>query len=189
MKVLAGWAWSTAEQLLSHDLPRRWVHVLGVGERAKMASPLFTLSDADVLVSAALLHDIGYSPSIGDTGFHPLDGARFLRDEKIDKRVCALVAHHSCAYREAELRNLSGALAEWEDERGSLRDALWWADMTTSPDGEVTNVHDRIEEIQKRYGSEDLVTFFIRQAKSELVGAVERTEERLRAAGVDYTAK
>ncbi|MCR3746696.1 hypothetical protein LX88_000634 [Lentzea californiensis] len=61
--------------------------------------------------------------------------------------------------------------------------------MTTTPDGDLTNVHDRIEEIQKRYGPEDLVTFFIRQAKPELVAAVERTEERLRAAGVDYTAK
>ncbi|SDL62948.1 hypothetical protein SAMN04488074_112110 [Lentzea albidocapillata subsp. violacea] len=50
-------------------------------------------------------------------------------------------------------------------------------------------MHDRIEEIQKRYGPDDLVTFFIRQAKPELVAAVERTEERLRAAGVDYTAK
>lgn len=61
--------------------------------------------------------------------------------------------------------------------------------MTTTPDGGSTNVHDRIEEIQKRYGPEDLVTFFIRQAKSELVAAVERTEERLRSVGVDYTAK
>jgi hypothetical protein len=99
------------------------------------------------------------------------------------------VAHHSYAYREAELRGLSAALAEWEDEETSLRDALWWADMTTTPDGDKTNVRDRIEEIQKRYGPEDLVTLFIRQAKPELVAAVERTEERLRAAGVDYTAK
>ncbi|PWK90329.1 hypothetical protein C8D88_101345 [Lentzea atacamensis] len=61
--------------------------------------------------------------------------------------------------------------------------------MTTTPDGKPTNIDDRIEEIQKRYGPEDLVTFFIRQAKPELAGAVERTEERLRAAGIDYTAK
>lgn len=70
-----------------------------------------------------------------------------------------------------------------------MRDALWWADMTTTPDGKSINVHDRIEEIQKRYGPEDLVTFFIRQAKAELVGAVERTEERLREVRNDYTAK
>lgn len=104
-------------------------------------------------------------------------------------RICALVAHHSCAFREAEVRGLSAELAEWEDEDSPVRDALWWADMTTSPDGTPTNIEDRTEEIQKRYGPEVLVTFFIRQAKPELVAAVQRTEERLRAAGISYTAK
>ncbi|MCP2248611.1 hypothetical protein LX86_007389 [Lentzea aerocolonigenes] len=61
--------------------------------------------------------------------------------------------------------------------------------MTTTPEGKVTNVHDRIEEIQKRYGAENIVTLFIRQAKAEIVASVERTESRLREAGIDYTAK
>lgn len=87
------------------------------------------------------------------------------------------------------MRGLTAELAEWSDEQTALRDALWWADMTTTPTGDATNVFDRIEKIQKRYAPEDLVTFFIRQAKPELVAAVERTEERLRSAGVDYTAK
>jgi hypothetical protein len=30
-------------------------------------------------MSAVLLHDIGYAPDLVITGFHPLDGARFLR--------------------------------------------------------------------------------------------------------------
>jgi hypothetical protein len=144
-----------------------------------------SVEDDKVLVSAALLHDIGYSPALAVTGFHALDGARYLRKRGVPARVCALVAHHSCAYREAELRGQSAELAEWEDEQSPLRDALWWADMTTSPTGEPTTVHDRIEEIQKRYGPENLVTFFIRQAERELVAAVQRTEDRLRAAGID----
>ncbi|WP_232376966.1 hypothetical protein [Amycolatopsis aidingensis] len=72
------------------------------------------------------------------------------------------------------------------DEESSLRDALWWADMTTGPDGEVTTVDQRLSEIQERYGPQDVVTFFVRQARPELVAAVERTEERLRAAGIAY---
>jgi hypothetical protein len=34
-------------------------------------------------VAAAWLHDIGYAPAIAEsgTGFHPLDGARYLRDK------------------------------------------------------------------------------------------------------------
>jgi hypothetical protein len=58
--------------------------------------------------------------------------------------------------------------------------------MTTSPEGEPVAFEDRIAEIKERYGPHDLVTFFIRQAKPELQAAVERTEQRLRDAGISY---
>ncbi|KOV75466.1 HD domain-containing protein [Nocardia sp. NRRL S-836] len=186
---MARQAEQVARELLQDELPRRWEHVQGVARRAAMASPLFSVDDADLLVAAALLHDIGYVDRLSTARFHPLDGARYLRAQGFPRRLCALVAHHSCAYREAELRGLTADLAEWVDEASDLRDVLWWADMTTTPNGKPTNIDDRIEEIQKRYGPEDLVTFFIRQAKPELVGAVVRTEERLQAAGIGYTAK
>ncbi|NGY59221.1 HD domain-containing protein [Lentzea sp. NEAU-D13] len=178
-----------AEQELAAELPTRWLHVQGVADRAKLAASTFSVEDGNLLVAASILHDVGYAPRLAKCRFHPLDGAAYLEDLKFPERLCALVAHHSCAYREAELRGVSAELARWTDESTPLRDALWWADMTTTPEGEPTSVHDRIEEIQKRYGPEDLVTFFIRQAKPELVGAVERTEKWLRVAGVDYTAK
>jgi hypothetical protein len=186
---LVAWATRVVTDELAEPLPRRFAHVMGVGRKARAATALFEPDDQQILVASALLHDVGYAPRLAASGFHPLDGARFMADVHANGRLCALVAHHSCAYREAELRGLSAELARWTDESTPLRDALWWADMTTTPDGEPTSVHARIEEIQKRYGPEDLVTFFIRQAKPELVGAVERTEERLLAAGVDYTAK
>lgn len=178
-----------AEELLAEALPRRWQHVQGVARRAALAADLLQEDEQDLLVAAAMLHDIGYAPEVVSTGFHPLDGARFLSSRGEPDRLCALVAHHSCAYREAELRGLSAELTAWVDEASTLRDALWWADMTTTPDGAMTSVNDRIEEIEKRYGPEDLVTFFIRQAKPELVAVVERTEARLSAVGIDYTAK
>lgn len=74
----------------------------------------------------------------------------------------ALVARHACAYREAELRGLSAELTEWIDEETPLRDALWWADMTTSPDSVTVTFDDRLKEIKDRYGSQYIVTFFIR---------------------------
>lgn len=175
-----------AETLLSEVLPRRWGHVQGVAARTRAAAPLFSPDDQDMLQSAALLHDIGYLPEIARTGFHPLDGARYLRDLGTDGRLCALVAHHSFAYREAELRGLSAELTEWVDEETPLRDALWWADMTTSPDGQPVTFDERIKEIQDRYGPQDVVTFFIRQAEPELRGAAERTEARLQSAGISY---
>lgn len=59
--------------------------------------------------------------------------------------------------------------------------------MTTSPDGDTVSFERRVAEIQERYGPDDLVTFFIRQAKPELQAAVERTEASLRIAGIEFT--
>ena len=58
--------------------------------------------------------------------------------------------------------------------------------MTTSPDGDPVGFDERMKEAQERYGPQDLVTFFLRQAEPELRGAVERTQERLQAAGISY---
>ncbi len=118
---LTEWAYSLSESLLSDPLPRRWAHSLGVAKRARFLGPIMG-HDAELLEAAAILHDIGYSPAIATTGFHPLDGARFLRDqEEADDRVTWLVAHHSCALLEAEERGLSGELeAEFELERPDL---------------------------------------------------------------------
>jgi hypothetical protein len=182
---LVALAHEVAGERLAVALPRRWAHVEGVARRARVAQPLFG-EEASLLVSAAVLHDVGYAPDLARSGFHPLDGARYLRKLDAPERLCGLVAHHSCAWREAELRGLSAELAEWADEETPLRDALWWADMTTSPDGDTVSFERRIAEIQERYGPDDLVTFFIRQAKPELQAAVERTEERLRAAGIAF---
>ncbi|WP_433269642.1 HD domain-containing protein [Actinosynnema sp. CS-041913] len=186
---LVAWAYSVAEGRLADSLPRRWAHVRGVAERTGRTAGLFVHEEQELLEAAAVLHDVGYAPELALTGFHPLDGARYLERQGFPERLCGLVAHHSCAYLEAGLRELSAELAVWEDEETAVRDALWWADMTTTPDGTLTNVSDRIAEIQDRYGPQDLVSVFIRQARPELVAAVERTEERLRAAGLGHVAK
>ena len=156
----------------------------GVGRRARVVAPLFSADDCELLVGAALLHDIGYTPELVGTGFHPLDGGRYLRAVDGPDRLGNLVAHHSCATLEAELRGLSDELAEFEDEKTALRDALWWADMTTTPDGGETTAVERVAEIQSRYGPDDLVSCFIRRAWGPLNAAVERTQCRLKAAGI-----
>lgn len=185
MMTKSPWYIDMASNLLEFKLPRRWRHVRGVLSRVDVISPVFDQGNVELLYAAAALHDIGYSPDLVDTGFHSLDGARFLEGCNVSTRLCALVAHHSYACCEASLRGLDFDLKKWKDERTPLRDALWWADMTTGPAGDTVSVHERIAEIQERYGPEDLVTVFIRQAEPELVAAVERTEARLRDAGVE----
>lgn len=180
------WARNLAHDLLADELPRRWQHVQGVAERAWTAASMVG-ADAELLVCAALLHDVGYASGLVATGLHSLDGARYLASVGASGRLVNLVGHHSCAALEAELRGLTAELAEFTDEGPTLvRDALWWADMTTTPDGGRTNVIDRVAEIQDRYGPDDLVSCFIRWAWPELRDAVERTEQRLQAAEIDY---
>lgn len=124
-----------AAEQLAGPLPRRWRHVLAVAATANRIAEVVEL-DATVLVCAAWLHDIGYAPSLTDTGFHPLDGARFLRRSGWLDEVCDLVAHHSCARVEANERGVGRHLAmEFIDWPGPERDALWTADATTGPDG------------------------------------------------------
>src|SRR5205085_7625190 len=83
-------AWS-----LLADLPERWRHTVGVAQRAAELAGAVDAEELDWVVAAAWLHDIGYADPIRDTGFHPLDGARFLRRDGWADRVNALVAHHS----------------------------------------------------------------------------------------------
>src|SRR5947209_7611742 len=116
MDNLVTWADELAAEHLAGVLPRRWAHVRGVARRARLAAPLLSARDGELMISAALLHDIGYAPDLVIRGFHPLDGARFLRGIGCLDRLVNLVAHHSCAALEAELRGLSDELAEFEDE-------------------------------------------------------------------------
>ena len=93
----ADWAEAIARSLLAKPLPRRWAHTQGVAAAARGLDPVLG-PDADLVTAAAWLHDIGYAPDVADTGFHPLDGARHLRDvEGASALLCRLVAHHSCA--------------------------------------------------------------------------------------------
>ncbi len=91
----ADWAEAMARELLEEALPRRWAHTQGVAATARTLSGILG-DDTDLIVAAAWLHGIGYSPAIAVTGFHPLDGARHLRDmEQASALLCCLVAHHS----------------------------------------------------------------------------------------------
>jgi hypothetical protein len=176
----ADWAEELARKHLEIPLPRRWAHVGGVAGRARALAPILG-EDADLLEAAAWLHDIGYSPELAETGFHPIDGARYLRDVHLaDLVLCSLVGHHSCAILEAETRGLAQELArEFPSPDQVLSDALAYCDMTTTPNGSVVSVHDRISEIAERYGPESVVTRFIREAEPHLVSSVRRTAHRL----------
>jgi hypothetical protein len=177
---LADWAEETARAVLETTLPRRWAHSQSVAAQARSLAPIVG-RDAGLLTAAAWLHDIGYAPGLAGTGFHPLDGARYLRRTgQAPDLLCRLVAYHSCAIVEADERGIAGELArEFAPARRDLADALTFCDMTTGPDGRRLPVGERLAEIHARYGPGHLVSRAIGRATPVLTSAVTVTECRL----------
>jgi putative nucleotidyltransferase with HDIG domain len=181
---LIPWARELAEELLAEPLPRRWAHSQGVGHLAELLADVLR-DDAEVLAAAAWLHDIGYAPKLVQTGMHQLDGARYLRDVAgADPRVCSLVAHHSCACIEAKNRGMDAALeTEFPPLGGLLEDALTYCDMTTTPDGQLTDVKDRLTEILDRYGEGTVVFETMTEARTSIFEAACRIAALIGAGG------
>jgi hypothetical protein len=175
--ALEPWAKSQAEQLIG-PLGDRWTHVQVVADAARRVATVLPNVDRDVLVAAAYLHDIGYAPSLNRLGFHPIDGALFLRAHGQERLAC-LVAHHSGARFEAEERGLEDELAAFPVEDGPVMDALTFADMTTGPAGQPMTLEERIGEIRRRYQPDDPVHRAITRARPLLQEAVDRTQHRL----------
>jgi hypothetical protein len=145
--------WLTTRLL--RKLPNWMAHSLLAGVQARRVRATVPVGDADLLVSAALLHDIGYSPALLQTGFHPIDGADFLVMLGAPYRLAALVAHHSESHLLATAHGLLPELARFRREQGPVTDALAYADVTAGPDGTPMSVPDRLADIAARHAHED----------------------------------
>jgi hypothetical protein len=117
-------------------------------------------------------------PDLVETGFHPLDGARYLRRLGIDGQV----AYHSCAMVEAETRGLRDALAaEFKPGEPLLTDVLLYCDITTGPGGNYIRPADRLAEICARYGPDHEVTRFVKAAAPKILTTAGQVDELLPA--------
>lgn len=172
-----------AERLLARDLPRRWAHSLGALRAARHLAPVLG-RHADLLATAAVLHDVGYAREAVDTGQHMIDGGRLLRRRGVDPVLCSLVAWHTSSPWEARELGLTEALAQFPQPERDLLDALVYADLTSAPDGTPVDPHARLEEILARYGAGHVVTRGIGAARPELLAKCARVEARLAALGV-----
>lgn len=164
-------------KLLAPLTDSRRAHSLAVGRRMESVAdqlPEHLRSDA---IDAAYLHDIGYGHPV--TGFHPIDGARLLRSLGYSAVVCHLVAFHTAAVVEAEVRGID--LAAFDEFRldgvadlDRADDFMWWADLSTGPSGESFSVDERINEILTRYEPGSIVHTAISRSAPLLRAAVQR---------------
>ena len=186
---LATTAQQLAAALLGHD-PVRWRHTQAVVSRAAEAAGVLAPEQRAVLLAAAWLHDIGYHPALRDSGFHPLDGARYLRAHGWPDLITTLVAHHSGADDVARVHGLEADLDAFDDPQGrtgALPDALAWADQTTGPRGEALTLEERLADMLRRHGPDSPNARAHPRREQHLRAALARTEARrrdLRAAPV-----
>lgn len=168
-----------AAALLGADTDR-FSHVVGVALAAARAAAAVPDADEELLIAAGWLHDIGYAPALIDTGFHPLDGARYLRRIGAPDRLCRLVAQHTGSQIEAEARGLLSVLMEeFPPEESATADALTFADLTTGPSGLPVSAIERLGEILVRYPPDHVVHGSIERATPALMATVARVETRL----------
>src|SRR3954451_13865664 len=165
---------------LLRDLPDRLRHSLLCGRHAELLAGAVPVADRNLLVAAAYLHDIGYSAVVVQSGFHPLDGARFLRQLGAPPRLAALVAHHSEARMLARANGLLPALAEFRRERSLVSDALTYADMTAGPNGIRMSLEDRLADTARRHTNDGPRLRAARSSRvPNLLAAVERIRREL----------
>jgi HD domain len=164
-----------------HRDGRRWAHVEGVAARAEELRPAVPAEEGDLLVAAAWLHDIGYSPVLTETGFHPYDGAVYLESTG-HRRLAELVAHHSGSRFVADHLGLGPQLARYPFTEDALTDALTYADQTVGADGERQTVQERLADTARRHGPDAPRTRVRHLREPYALAAGARAERRLRAA-------
>ena len=168
-----------AKRLLRKPIAERWLHTRGVAEQAAEIAITVRPADRPLLIAAAWLHDVGYSPVIRRTGFHPPDGALYLRKQKWDPRLVALVAHHSGARFVPVERGFADQMAEFEFEDSPVSDALTYADQTVGPAGKRMTVTYRIAEAIARHGPDSPNARARVDRVPYLLAVAERVEDRL----------
>lgn len=161
------------------DMPERLAHVGGVARAVQSVGLQLMPEQCARLVAAAWVHDIGYAHSIAKTGFHPLDGAVFLRDHDFPVLLVSLVAFHSGSVVEAEERGLAEQLSAFAPPPSELLDLLTFADMTTGPDGSEVDAGDRVAEILNRYVPDEVVHRSVARSAPDLLATVARVRSLL----------
>ncbi|CAN3130953.1 HD domain-containing protein [Mycobacterium sp. smrl_JER01] len=168
---------------LMADQPTRFKHLAAVAARSDALSAVVADTDVDALVAAGWLHDIGYCPDLAVTGFHPLDGALYLRDEGWPQAVCALVAHHSGSRFVAPILGLLDALSEFEFAETPSSDALTTADNTATQQGTFVTLAQRLTEKKARHAP-DSPGMLANPARDDyIIAAAGRVRHRLLALG------
>lgn len=162
------------------DYPERLRHILVVAERVRQSArdinelnPGFNI-DETLAYCAGLVHDIGYLEDIADTGFHPLDGYRFLLRSGFPELARRIVGH-GCAIEEAELLGIT--LPEGIDDLIARLITYW--DMQVRTGGEIAGYEIRLRDVLTQYGEDSLIGRANRCARPRIEQIIEQINRLL----------
>lgn len=130
---LAQWARILSRSWLNGPLPECWERSRLAGAEAERIASAYG-DDAELLIAAAYLHEVGRAPDLAVTGCVPLDGARYLLTTCGPARLAALVAHQPCMPGEYPDQIIGHAMSDFAFETTPVRDALWYCIATTGSD-------------------------------------------------------
>ncbi len=147
------------------DNSARIAHVLEIARRVRSSGELLGLKpfELDLAECAALLHDIGYWKPIALTGFHPIDGARFLEQQQ-ESELAKLIVGHSCSPEEGELSGFPGIK---QDDSLVAKLITYW-DVQVKQGGYVVSYEERLAEIINRYGDTSIIGIANIRAKARI---------------------
>jgi hypothetical protein len=100
--------------------------------------------------------------------------------------LASLVAYHSEAQYEAQLRGLITELEKIPHEHSAIADALTYCDMTTGPTGLQISFEERLADIFQRYDKTHIVYQAMHEAIPPLADAIRSMEEKL---NMRYTSR
>jgi HD superfamily phosphodiesterase len=137
--------------MLKSGLKNRYRHTIAVSLLMREKSKEIGLCpiEAEIL---GLVHDLGYCDDFSITGFHPIDGYRYLI--KIDKTIADRMVLHTSTPEEAELRHIILPDIIMDD----YAKLLSYADSRVTGDGRVVSFEERLQDITSRYGNNHLVS-------------------------------
>jgi len=132
-----------ALDLLFTDHLPRLAHMHDAASFAGDLADSFSLpaESAALLARAALLHDVGYAPTLRQLGYHPLDGALFLEGLGEHPWVVEGVLRHSWAGRKI---GLDPDVRAHYAQRPPLSEADWLVRAVTVADWRAAGVGGRV---------------------------------------------
>jgi hypothetical protein len=153
------------------ERPNRLAHTRGVVRKIGRLIRRFPRLGRTLLL-AAWYHDIGYSPLIEQTGFHPVDGAIFLSACGLPRRVVHTVLWHgqARAMAPARCRRFYGK----PPACGAWIDAVTYCDVTVDSRGRNCTVQKRLHDIIARRGPHSQAARHFRRFFEEYSGLVQR---------------